>query len=218
MYRGKKKVPEKKFEEAIRKIREWIMDGTFEEEELLNEVDLANNLNMSRTPVREAMTYLYNAGLLTMLPGSGCIVSKMTKQDIEEILDLREALEPLAASSAIKRIPDSEINKHLDIWLSAKNKAENGIEIPAEIFSEWDSNLHGLLKDYCTNERLKNILSVLTIQTNLFVMRSWETKAFVIDTINQHLAILKSLKTRNCEDVNNSILFHIRSNKHYHLD
>lgn len=218
MYQGKKNVPEKKFEEAIRKVREWIIDGTLKEGELLNEVDLANNLNMSRTPVREAMTYLCNEGLLTMLPGSGCIVSILAKQDIEEILDLRETLEPLAATSAIKRIPDSEINKHLDIWLSAKSEAENGIEIPPEIFSEWDSNLHGMFKDYCVNKRLKNILSVLTIQTNLFVMKSWETKAFVIDTINQHLAILKSLKARNSEEVINCLLFHIRSNKHYHLD
>ncbi|MDO5115768.1 MAG: GntR family transcriptional regulator [Synergistaceae bacterium] len=217
MILSKKNGSEKRSVEAIRCIREWIVNNYFKEGELLSEVTLAEELKMSRTPIREAITYLCNEGLLDTIPGRGAVVARMSQQDIEEILDLREVLEPLAAASAINRIPDKEIENQMKLWIQAKVDAEKGIEISAENFAKWDTQLHGMLRDYCTNERLREFLNILNIQTGMFVIRSWGTKAFITETINQHIEILKGLRDRDYNFLKRSLVNHIRSNMTYHL-
>ncbi len=79
------------------------------------EVQLAEQLGVSRTPVREAIRKLELEGLVVMLPRKGAYVANMSLKDIMDVLEVRASLEGLAAYLAAERISDEDIKKLKDI-------------------------------------------------------------------------------------------------------
>lgn len=90
-------------------IRTAILRGGYSDGERLVEVDVARTLKVSRTPVREAFRKLENEGLIEYSKGRGVTVAKFSKQDIDDLYDIRIALEGLAARKAAERIRDRDI-------------------------------------------------------------------------------------------------------------
>jgi DNA-binding GntR family transcriptional regulator len=85
-------------------IRNSIYDGTFPPGSRLVERDLADSYSVSRLPVREALRILHNEGLVEHLPTRGLVVRRLTKRQVGELFDIREALEVLAARQATERV------------------------------------------------------------------------------------------------------------------
>jgi transcriptional regulator, gntR family len=95
-------------EVVFKTLRNAIVHGEFEPGERLMEVTLAKRLGVSRTPVREAMRMLELEGLVVMIPRRGAEVARITAKDLSDALEIRMALEDLAAGLACKRIDDGE--------------------------------------------------------------------------------------------------------------
>jgi DNA-binding GntR family transcriptional regulator len=89
---------------ATERIRAAIVDGRFAPGERLKEEELARELGISRTPVREALLMLQSEGLVESVPNRGAIVRAYTPQEIEEMYELRALLEGFAARRAATRI------------------------------------------------------------------------------------------------------------------
>lgn len=85
-------------------LREAIVDGVLAAGSRLSEVQIAKQLNVSRTPMREAFSQLEREGLVTILPRVGALVRIVTPRDVEEIYTVRAALECLAVQEAAERI------------------------------------------------------------------------------------------------------------------
>lgn len=83
-------------------IREGIIEGTYVPGHRLRERELSEEIGVSRVPVREALRNLEFQGFVAILPRRGAIVREMSAQDVEELFDLRCALEPLAAGAAAR--------------------------------------------------------------------------------------------------------------------
>lgn len=83
-------------------IREGIIVGTYAPGNRLRERELSEDIGVSRVPVREALRNLEFQGFVTILPRRGAIVREMSAQDVDELFDLRCALEPLAAGAAAR--------------------------------------------------------------------------------------------------------------------
>ena len=98
-----------------RKLRDQIFSGEYQIGQRLKERDLAKQMNISRTPIREAFVRLENEGLIVSQPRRGVIVKGITIEDIPEIYSLRCALECLAVETAIDRITDQEIKRLQEI-------------------------------------------------------------------------------------------------------
>ena len=92
-------------------LREAILKGDLNPGDRLMEVQLANKLGVSRTPVREAIRKLELEGLVIMLPRKGAYVADMSLKDIIEVLEIRASLEGLAAYLASERMSDENIKK-----------------------------------------------------------------------------------------------------------
>lgn len=205
-------------ETAAEELRRMIIANSFEKGEPLSEVRLAEMLEMSRTPIREAIGELCREGLLKMIPGRGAIVAEMTLKDVKEINDLRMVLEPLAVETAIRKIPEEQIDEQFSKWLELKNRLENDSMVPSLSLSDLDTQLHDLILAYCDNDRLRDFLNVLRYQIMRYVLASWDTREFVIETIEQHIGILECLKNRNLEGAQKALRDHIEFNKRFHLD
>lgn len=88
-------------ERVVVSVREMILDGRLVAGARLGEVELAESLGVSRTPVREALTRLGAEGLVDLSPNRGARVATWTREEIESIFDLRSALEPRLTALAV---------------------------------------------------------------------------------------------------------------------
>ena len=90
-------------------IRSRIFSGDFPPGYRLVERDLAEMFQVSRLPVREAIRVLHNEGLVEPLPSRGIVVKTLSRREINELFDIREALEVLATRQAAERIDDAAV-------------------------------------------------------------------------------------------------------------
>src|SRR5699024_8762738 len=92
-------------------IRNKVLDGTYNDKEVIPEQALAGAFGVSRTPVREALKQLENEGLVEIRPKVGTFVRYPTRREIIELFQVKESLEGLAASLLAQRTPSNELKK-----------------------------------------------------------------------------------------------------------
>ncbi|MDD4376802.1 MAG: GntR family transcriptional regulator [Eubacteriales bacterium] len=92
-------------------IRERILNGEYHIGEKIKENQIATELRVSRTPIREAFKQLESEGLIDYIPNRGCFAKGFTKQDIDDIYAVRKALEVLAVEWAVDRITPKELDQ-----------------------------------------------------------------------------------------------------------
>jgi len=98
-------------EQALTRIRDMIFDGTLAPGARVSEALLAEEIGVSRTPIRSAVRELETLGFLEQVPRYGTVVKRLTRRDLEELYDLRAALEQHAAEAAATRLPAEAIEK-----------------------------------------------------------------------------------------------------------
>ncbi len=98
------------------KIREDILNDQYKHGEKIVEAKLAEELGVSRTPVREALKQLELDGLVENIPNRGVIVKGISQQDIYDIFTIRMAIEGIAAQWAIERMSDEEMNQLKEVF------------------------------------------------------------------------------------------------------
>lgn len=112
-------------------IREGIIVGTYPPGNRLRERDLSDELGVSRVPVREALRNLEFQGFVTILPRRGAIVREMSAQDVDELFDLRCALEPLAAGAAARHYAAGTQHEGLDQAMERADAATASMDAEA---------------------------------------------------------------------------------------
>ena len=90
-------------------LRQAILRGELKPGERLMEIQLANKLGVSRTPIREAIRKLELEGLVLMIPRKGAEVAEITEKNLRDVLEVRKALEELAVQLACDKITEEEI-------------------------------------------------------------------------------------------------------------
>jgi DNA-binding GntR family transcriptional regulator len=96
---------------VLDKLMDWIMDGKLHMGEKLNSEEIANQLGVSRMPIREALSNLEKKGLAESIPYIGTRLVKLNQDDVKQIYIARKALEPIVASDACKKITDEDIKR-----------------------------------------------------------------------------------------------------------
>ena len=136
--------------EVYRIIKQRIIEGTLAPGLPINEIGLASDLNVSKTPVREALHQLERDGFVTTTPGRGSTVSPITFQDIREIYEMREIIECCAAKRGALRCDKNEV-------LESKRQLEMMLgKDPETKFFPWgeEENIHQLIIRSVGNEKL----------------------------------------------------------------
>lgn len=118
-------------------VRERILKGEYRIGEKIKENQIATELKVSRTPIREAFKQLENEGLIDYIPNRGCFAKGFTRQDIEDIYAVRKALEVLAVEWAVNRIDDeqlAELQRQSDLmeFYTTRKDSKRVLEINAD--------------------------------------------------------------------------------------
>ena len=133
-------------------IRQAIIDGTFSPGERLMEIQLADEMGVSRTPVREAIRKLELEGFVVMIPRRGTYVADISIKDITEIYEIRISLDILAAGLAAERITDEELEQLNGYLIEiGQHIANNDMDKIVEV----DTAFHDMLYTASRNERLR---------------------------------------------------------------
>ena len=146
-------------------LRNAISKGVLKPGERLMEIQLAEELGVSRTPVREAIRKLELEGYVVMLPRRGTYVSSLTIRDVNEVFEIRTSLESLAAALASERITDEEMDNLQRFLVQFANDIKSG---DMEHIVDTDMKFHDALYQASRNNRLVGIISNLRDQLTRF--------------------------------------------------
>lgn len=172
-------------------IRSAIMEGTLRPGERLMEIQLAEQLGVSRTPVREAIRKLELEGLVIMLPRKGAYVASISKKDLFDILEVRVGLEGMAASYAAERISKEgietleRISKELENYV-AKNDVANMLKK--------DEEFHNSIFEFTGNARLKALMFSVWEPVYRFRLKYMSDYSFAVNIVEEHNKIIDAIK------------------------
>lgn len=186
--------------DAYNQIRDKIYYNELKPGDLIKESNIAEELGMSRTPVREAIKMLVSEDMLEVRDGVGTFVKVFSFKDIKDLFEVRKDLEKLAAKSAIYRIPITKINEIEDEFKIMTDKYKKGI-LNKEDFSAVDMKVHELIFNYCDNEYVKVIFAGMKFKIKQYQFVSYESLNNTKESITQHLEILKLLKEKDLENL-----------------
>ena len=177
-------------------LRSAIRNGILEPGERLMEVQLAEELGISRTPVREAIRKLEQEGYVIMMPRRGTYVSSVSVNDIKEIFEIRSALESLSTGLAARRIEPDELEKLRALLTEIEGHIQRK---DIDKIVETDIEFHGLLYQVSRNERLVTIISNLKEQLARFRTLSMSYPGRLQETLEEHRAMVEAIAANDVE-------------------
>ena len=180
------------------------------EEQRLSDVTLADQLGMSRTPVRQALERLVQEGLVRADPRRGFWTRTFTAQDIHEIYDLRGALEGLALRLAASRLSQEDLQAHLEALYAVRAELEAR---PVIRFLQVDIRFHTLITRASGNGRLIHSLSLLRSQICLFQVQDTLYPKRMEIALQDHEQILLALLAGHVDEAAECLARHIRHAK-----
>jgi len=159
----------------------------------LDERKLADDLNVSRTPIREAITKLEQEGLVEVLPRRGAFVVRMSKKQIIEIIHIWAALESMAARMATEVATDSELATLRDML--AKHNDNNKIDI--DEYSQTNLAFHQKIITLSKCQRLIDMTDALFIHVRAIRRKTIAEHDRAVKSIVDHMKIIEAIESRN---------------------
>ena len=196
-------------------LREAILEGKLKPGQRLMEVQLAEQLGVSRTPVREAIRKLELEGLVIMLPRKGAYVANMSLKDILDVLEIRASLEGLAASLAAERISPEDIKKLEDIAEEFEKSANTS---DVEALLKKDVEFHECIFKATNNKRLHQLINSLWEQVYRFRVTYISDYDSSVSIINEHKLILEAIKKGDTDTAKKHAREHIEKAEQFMIE
>ena len=186
-------------------LRQAILRGEMEPGERLMEIQLAQKLGVSRTPIREAIRKLELEGLVIMIPRKGAEVAHITEKDMRDVLEVRSTLEELVVQLAIKNVTEEKLDE-----LRAANRVFESAVVSKDVVNivEADVKFHDILYSMTNNPRLIQIINNLREQMyryRLEYVKDARTHSILISEHN----VIKQIKEKNVDVARKVIHQHI---------
>ena len=196
-------------------LREAILTGKLEPGQRLMEVSLAEQLGVSRTPVREAIRKLELEGLVVMIPRKGAYVADVSLKDIIEVLEIRAALEGLAASLASERMSEEDLERLEVTSYEFKKSLENGT---VEEMVEKDVEFHDLIFNATNNQKLVQINNTLREQVYRFRITYISDFDTSKKLVQEHQQIIEAISNRDSRMAMEQAMSHIENAENFIIE
>jgi len=177
-------------------LREAIRGGVLKPGERLMEIQLAEELGVSRTPVREAIRKLELEGYVIMMPRRGTYVANLSIRDVNEVFEIRTTLDSLASGLAAERITDEELERLERLLVLIGEYIEQN---DMEKIVETDMEFHDILYQASRNSRLVGIIYNLREQLTRFRSTSMSYPGRLKETLEEHIRIVEAIAQGNVE-------------------
>ncbi len=187
-------------------LRKAILTGKIKPGERLTEVKLGKILGTSRTPIREAIRLLEQENLVTIIPGSGARVSRMTVSDLQDVMEVRSALEQLSAGLACERITQEEKAELYEAYNAFVRSTQSEDSI---MIADSDVRFHNLILKAAKNQKLGKILDGLADNIYRYRYEFIREDGHYEDLIREHKELYEAVISGNREVAEKSARSHI---------
>jgi len=188
----------------IEHIYQDILNDKYKSNNHIKEVELAEELNVSRAPIREALGELVNLGILVKYERKGIFLKEITKKEILDTYYTKGLIEGYLAGDFVLNATQSDFDK-LDLFVikmgSAAQKSSKGCVDKGDEF-------HKFCLKYSTNSILLETLEKINIKSHILFFNNWSKLYTVKDIIKRHQKIVDALKSRDVQLVESVIREH----------
>ncbi len=178
-------------------LRKAILRGELKPGERLMEIQLANKLGVSRTPIREAIRKLELEGLVLMIPRKGAEVAQITEKNMQDVLEVRKALEELSVQLACERITPEQVE---EMKLAAEEFRKVLKSGDVTKIAEADVKFHDVIFAATNNQRLVTLLNNLREQMYRFRVEYLKQKECYPQLLEEHDKLIALISGGNVEE------------------
>ena len=189
-------------------LREAILKGELKPGERLMEMHLANKLGVSRTPIREAIRMLEQEGLAVTIPRKGAQVAKMTEKDLQDVLEVRAALDELAVKCAFDRMTQDQVEE----LKKAMKKFEEATKTDdVRLIVETDEAFHNVIYRAANNPKLEAIVNNSREQMYRYRYEYVKDSSIYKQLIAEHKAIIEGFEKRDISFIKKIVQTHLEN-------
>ena len=191
---------------AYQALRESILNGHMVPGETYNEMALAKELNISRTPVREALLELAARGLVTFLPRKGVAVNRFTEKDAREIFQVRKAIELFCVERVAEMAQGMDLEpmaRILDKQTRALSKGE------MRSFVSGDRDFHTSFAEFLGNQRFWEILRNMRDQIQIMALEAMQRPDRGQEVMAEHNRVLDQVRKGNAQGAREDLALHL---------
>lgn len=197
-------------------LKHKILTGEIVSQTRLMEIDLSEKMNVSRTPIREAIKRLADDGLVKVEPRRGAYVANISIKDMLDVFEVREDMEGFVAKLAAQRINDEEkaelrrIAAEYEEALSRTEDKENIIEL--------DEKFHNYIVSCCGNETLSELVKYVQELSLRFRYLYYNDYSLYESTADQHNRIMEAINAGRDEEARLEADAHVKALKEFVFD
>jgi DNA-binding GntR family transcriptional regulator len=204
------KQPDSLAKMAYEAIRQSILSGQWKIGELYNEKAIATDLGISRTPVREALLELASQDLIIFLPRRGLMVNRFSRRDVDEIFEVRKAIEMAAVEKITIASPPFDLFEIEESLLNQRKASKNKDYLA---FLEADRLFHTSFSELTNNRRLISILDNIRDMIHVMGAKALALEGRALEVIEEHQAIFEAVKKGNSEEARRAMAYHLDQSK-----
>ena len=197
-------------EEVYKYLRHKILIGEIGSDERLIEARLAEEIGTSRTPVREALHKLEMENLIQSIPRVGYVVREITEAELDEILQIRLALESLSAKWAASRISAEELER-LDDIIELTDQSIAAGEMDTVI--ELDGEFHDIISKASQSRRLEEMSQTLRDHMLRLRLKGLGVPEIAVKSNQGHRKILRALKKKDPVQIEAAVNYHLNGTR-----
>lgn len=187
-------------EEAYEKLKDAIQRLQLEPGRVTSDSELSRMLGMSRTPVREALTLLERELLVTRVPNHGVLIRTLTIDELIHVMQMREALDGMAARLASERMPMDQLIDLENAFVAMMQAEQHS----SETHSALSKRLHSEVLKAAGNPLLQNASDMLMTSFERTRQHSWrvwdgarDARKIALRRYEEHMEIIRALKARD---------------------
>ncbi|MFZ5753825.1 MAG: GntR family transcriptional regulator [Bacillota bacterium] len=188
-------------------VKSQIINGVYSPGENLVESKLAEELKVSRTPIREAIRLLEVEGLVETTPNKGAIVLGISSKDVEDIYAIRQLVEGLAARWAAEKISPAEIKELQKLTDLMEFYSQKGDQ---EEVASLDTKFHEIIYEASGSKILNLTLSNLHQFVQLSRVESLKVPHRIENTLAEHRAVLNAFLEKNPDKAEKALTEHVK--------
>lgn len=193
-------------------LKHKILTGEIASQTRLMEIDLSEKMNVSRTPIREAIKRLADEGLVKVEPRRGAYVANISIKDMLNVFEVREDMEGFVAKLASERITDEQKAELEKI----AHEYEDAIKHPnKEAIIELDEKFHNFIVDCCNNDTLSELINYVQELSLRFRYLYYDDYTLYESTADQHNRIMKAINEGRSEEARFEADAHVKALKEF---
>lgn len=196
-------------EQAYNYLKEKILSGEIRDGDILTEQSIGDILDMSRTPVKNALIKLENEHFVKSIKGVGTIVIGLSIRDLADIYEVRISLETLALKTSINRIPPRHLKIIKTNLLEIEKKYQENLIIDSMDVLKIDEDFHSLIISNSTNNYVKELIHSLEKRIERYQFEAYALTDTGRESTKHHLEIIKYIEENNYEEAKKSLNNHI---------